>query len=61
MFTPTDLVVIFLPFPHYRGGYYLKPVGYDTRKNDHRNLFPSPLTLAPFLWGRSVRAVMRFH
>ena len=26
MFTPTDLVVVFLPFPHYRGGYYLKPV-----------------------------------
>ena len=61
MFTPTDLVVVFLPFPHYRGGYYLKSVAYDTRTNDHRNLFPSPLTLAPSLLGRSVRAVMRFH
>lgn len=26
MFTPTDLVVVFYYFPHYRGGYYLKSV-----------------------------------
>ena len=32
MFTPTDLVVVFLPFPHYRGGYYLKSV-----TSRHRN------------------------